>query len=262
MKYVIAGNWKMNMSPLEAGQLAKGIVDGLMTAESDLTVFDPHVEIIVCPPFVSIAEVVSRTENTLIQIGAQNMHHEISGAFTGEISAKMLLDAGCRYVTLGHSERRHVFGEDNAWINKKMIAAQVNGLKPILCVGETEIERDEDRTFNVIKKQLKEGLIGVQDVADGRLVIAYEPVWAIGTGRTATPEQAQEIHAFIRKLLWELYKDSAVSIPLLYGGSVKPSNVYDLLAQPDINGALVGGASLKADSFVELVLAGLKISRN
>jgi len=262
MKCIIAGNWKMNMSPGEAEVLVKGIIDGLHSVEGDFSNFDPDVEIIVCPPFVSIAEVVSHAESSPIQVGAQNMYHEAAGAFTGEISVNMLLASGCSYVILGHSERRHVFGETDEEINKKVKAVRGTGLIPILCVGETESERTNNKTFEVVTRQLMSGLMDLVDSDLTGMIVAYEPVWAIGTGQTATPEQAQDVHAFIRDLLGKNFGEAGLAVPLLYGGSVKPKNVDALLAKADINGALVGGASLKADVFLELILAGLRKSRN
>lgn len=255
-KFLIAGNWKMNMGPGDAAKLAQEICTKLSEKSSN------EVLVLVCPTALSIPEVVIATEGSRVLTGAQNMHYESSGAFTGEISAEMLLAAGCRYVVLGHSERRHVFGESDELINRKVLSASRKDLIPILCVGETEVDRDQELTFNVIERQLKKGLLKVRHEDLAEMVIAYEPVWAIGTGRTATPEQAQEVHAFIRKYLYERIGKKASLVPLLYGGSVKPANVADLLKQDDIDGALVGGASLNADSFVALVDAAETQNRN
>ncbi|HPQ41132.1 MAG TPA: triose-phosphate isomerase [bacterium] len=253
MRTIIAGNWKMHMEPTAAAVLAGDISRGL----KDRLPVD-RLEVLICPPSISLSAAHGAIDSRIILIGGQNMHAEPSGAFTGEISAGMLRDAQCTHVILGHSERRHVFGETDDTINAKVLAALKNRLVPILCVGETEVERDRGLTFNVVERQLRTGLMNVTETMVQGVVIAYEPVWAIGTGRTASPDQAREVHAFIRVLLNEIFRQVAAEIPILYGGSVKPGNVDDLLAQPDINGALVGGASLKADSFIQLVEAGIR----
>ncbi len=264
MKKIIAGNWKMYMTIPESERLALEISAGVSALLA-------KVEVVICPPFTALATVraalapvsvapasgsVSSSPVSVapagdsIRVGAQNMHFEASGAFTGECSGPMLRSAGCDDVIIGHSERRHIFNEADELIALKVPSAIEVGLRPILCVGETGAERDLGLTFNVVERQMRIGLSRVQGADD--FVIAYEPVWAIGTGRTATPEQAQEVHEFIRRLLGELYPDRC-RIPILYGGSVKPDNAAELLAQPDIDGALVGGASLKAESFNRLV---------
>jgi triosephosphate isomerase len=243
---IIAGNWKMNMTGPQAVDLVKSLLEEL----SDL----PRVDIVVCPPFTALESVAWVLGDGAVKIGAQNMHWESSGAFTGEVSAKMLLTIGCRYVILGHSERRTLFGESNTQINMKLKAALDAGLIPIVCVGEQLAEREEGRTEVVIRDQV---LGAFQDLDESRLsgvVLAYEPIWAIGTGKTATPEQANEVHAFIRDLLKKHWQPAlAEEMRIQYGGSVKPENARDLLQQPDIDGALIGGASLKAVSFAAII---------
>jgi triosephosphate isomerase len=209
-------------------------------------------DILVCPPFTALYAVSRELEGSNIALGAQNMFYEEKGAFTGEISPLMVKDVGCSYVILGHSERRHIFSETDELINKKVLSAVNHGLIPILCVGETLQEREEDKTKEVIERQVKEGLKGLNETSE--FVIAYEPVWAIGTGKTATPELAEEVHSFIREILAEMFgKEKADSIRILYGGSVKPENAAGLMSQPNIDGSLVGGASLKAESFAKIV---------
>jgi len=211
-------------------------------------------EVIVFPPYTSLDIVIKSAGNSNISVGAQNLYFEEKGAFTGEVSPAMVKDVGCSHVLIGHSERRQYFGEADQTVNKKIFAALKAGLLPIVCIGETLEERESNKTFDVIGKQIKEGLAGLSKDQMLKLVIAYEPVWAIGTGKTATPDQAQEVHAFIRKELGKMFdKDVADKTRILYGGSVKPENVKDLMAQKDIDGGLVGGASLKADSFTKLV---------
>jgi triosephosphate isomerase len=246
-KSFVAGNWKMHTTAPEALQLARGVSDGLGSVNCDVAV---------CPPFVYLDAVAKALKGGRVAVGAQNMHFEAKGAFTGEVSAAMLKEVGCRYVILGHSERRHVFGEKDDFINAKVKAALAGGLDPILCVGETLAERDANTTMAVVERQTREGLKGVTSEQMARVTIAYEPVWAIGTGRNATPAQAQEVHAETRKVLVALYgKAVAESVRIQYGGSVKPENAREILAQPDVDGALVGGAALKADSFLAIVKA-------
>jgi triosephosphate isomerase len=245
-KPIIAGNWKMNKDVSEAIELAKGIKEQIKDVKD--------VEAVLVPPFIDISEVLKITEGSNVSVGAQNCYWVNEGAYTGEIGPKMLKTLGCKYVVLGHSERRSIFKEDDDTINKKVKSALSEGLLPILCVGELLEQRESEQTFLVIEKQLKEGLKDVATEEMLKIVIAYEPVWAIGTGKTASPEQAQEVHKYIRDLLIELYNASvADSIRIQYGGSVKPDNVEGILSQPDVDGALVGGASLKAYSFAELV---------
>ncbi|MBU0579926.1 MAG: triose-phosphate isomerase [Candidatus Margulisbacteria bacterium] len=244
-KPFIAGNWKLNKNIAETKELATSLKEKLKDVKD--------VEIAVCPIFTSIPTAVEVLKGTNIGVGGQNLYWEKDGAFTGEVSGPMLKEAGCKYVIIGHSERRQYFGETNQTVNKRIFAAFAADLIPIVCIGEVLAEREADKTLTVLEKQLEEGLKGLTKEHKD-IVIAYEPVWAIGTGKTATPEQAQEAHAFVRKILGELLgADIAKGIRIQYGGSVKPENVTEIMAQPDVDGALVGGASLKADSFEKLV---------
>jgi len=248
-KYIIAGNWKMNKSLSEAIKLVSEL-------KSELDGKTINSEVIVAPPFMALEAVNSLISNSNIQLAAQNMHPEESGAFTGEISASMLKSVGCKYVILGHSERREIFNESDEFINEKVKQAFANDLTPILCCGESLEQRENGTTFSVIEKQIRVGLKDLSDNQIERIIIAYEPIWAIGTGRTASPEQAQEVHTFIRKLIGQLSSNEiADNITIQYGGSVKPENSKELLSKPDIDGALVGGACLKADSFRDIVLS-------
>lgn len=243
---IIAGNWKMNTVLEEATALVEEL-KGLVSDVKD-------VEVVVCPPFISLSAVQDVIKDSNIKLGAQNVYWEKSGAFTAEVSAPMLKSVGCTYAIIGHSERRSYFGETDETVNKRTFAALEEGLKPIVCVGETLEEREADKTFDVIKQQITGGLVNLTQEQMASIVIAYEPVWAIGTGKTATKEQAQEVHAFIRKLLAELFGDAtAEATRIQYGGSVKPENATELMGQPDIDGALVGGAALKAASFEGIV---------
>jgi triosephosphate isomerase len=243
---IIAGNWKMNTQVNEA----KALVETLKDLVSDVK----DVEVVVCPPFISLTTVRDVIADSNIALGAQNVYWEKSGAFTAEVSAPMLTSAGCTYVIIGHSERRTYFNETDETVNKRIFAALDQGLKPIVCVGETLEEREAEKTFDVIKTQISGGLANLSQEQMTSVVIAYEPVWAIGTGKTATKEQAQEVHAFIRTLLAELFGEAtAEATRIQYGGSVKPENASELMNQPDIDGALVGGAALKADSFEKIV---------
>ena len=252
-KYLIAGNWKMNLNSAEGADLAKE-VSGLVGQQT-------LVGVAVCPAFTSLEAVAKVVEGTNVALGAQNMHAEASGAYTGEVSAEMLRHLFCSYVILGHSERREYFKETDAEVNKKLHAALEGNLKPILCVGETLEQRDSGAMLDVIKQQVEGGLAGVPKDKLENVVIAYEPVWAIGTGKTATPEMAQEVHAAIRKLLTGLYdKTAAARVRILYGGSMKPENAPELLAQEDIDGGLIGGASLKASAFADIVKAAVKLA--
>ena len=252
---LVAGNWKMHKLTDEARELAHDLKSRL--SESDQTT-----EILLCPPFTALAEVAAVIAGSRIHLGAQNMHWEEKGADTGEVSAPMLKDIGCTHVIIGHSERRHLFGETDESVNKKIKAALAAGLRPVVCVGETESQRENGETEAVIVRQIRDGLAGLGPEQTAELVIAYEPVWAIGTGKNATPEQAQEVHALIRRLISENFGESVASSRLiLYGGSVKPGNAAELMNQPDINGALVGGASLDADSFEKIVRAGAGASK-
>ncbi|MBX7166964.1 MAG: triose-phosphate isomerase [Pirellulales bacterium] len=241
----VAGNWKMNLDRAKAVSLARAVATGAGRRAD--------VELAVCPPHVYLCAVGEVVAGSPVALGAQNMYHEPSGAFTGETSAAMLLDVGCRYVILGHSERRHLMGETDAAINRKLQAALAAGLTPILCVGELLNEREAGRTADVIRTQCEGSLAGVDGEQMGKIVIAYEPVWAIGTGRNATPEQAQEVHADLRKLLAARYNAAvAGGVRILYGGSVKAANAAALLGQADVDGALVGGASLQAEEFLAI----------
>ncbi len=249
-RFFIAGNWKMNLNRQQAVELAKAVVAGAGKF--------PHVDLAVCPPSVYLEAVGQVLTGSEVGLGAQNMYHEASGAFTGEISAAMLLDVGCRYVILGHSERRHLLGETDEQVNRKALAALSAGLTPIVCVGELLSEREAGQTGEVIRRQFAGSLAGLSADQMRKVVIAYEPVWAIGTGKVATPEQAQEVHLDLRKLIAARYNaDLAQTVRIQYGGSVKPANAAELLSQADIDGALVGGASLKADDFLGIV-AGAK----
>jgi len=243
LRKLIAGNWKMNTDRAGAVALAKGVVASAGQNKG--------ADLLVCPPAVYLAPVSEAVAGSSVALGAQNMYHEANGAFTGELSAAMLKDVGCTYVILGHSERRHILKETDADVNKKTLAALAAGLIPIVCVGELLSEREAGQTAAVIKRQFDGSLAGVSAEQIEKTVIAYEPVWAIGTGKVATPQQAEEVHADLRRLLKERYNDrSAAKVRILYGGSVKASNAGELLAQPNIDGALVGGASLKAEEFL------------
>ncbi len=249
-KLLIAGNWKMNKSPSEARVLAREVHDKVGVQSS--------VQVALCPSFTSLSSVASITEESQLLLGAQDMHHEPSGAFTGETSAEMLRDLYVSFVILGHSERRQFFGESNELVNKKILAASRNNLKPIYCIGETLEERESGKTLEVVRTQVKEGLNGFPDAEVENLVVAYEPVWAIGTGKTATDEMAQEVHADIRNALTGIFGESAAQgIRILYGGSMKPENASGLLSQPDVDGGLIGGASLNARDFCGIVKAAL-----
>ncbi len=229
---------------------AKALVEDLKNRVNDVT----NVEVVVCPPFISLTTVRDVIAGSNIVLGAQNIYWEKKGAFTAEVSGPMLTSAGCTYVIIGHSERRAYFNETDETVNKRTFAALEEGLKPIVCVGETLEEREKEITFDVVKRQVTGGLKDLSIEQMQSIVIAYEPVWAIGTGRTATPEQAQDVHAFIRKVLSEMFDEATANATRIqYGGSVKGENVAELMAKADIDGALVGGASLKADSFEQIV---------
>ncbi len=243
---LIAGNWKMNKTVGEAVELARQIRDSLSGAVG--------VEVAIAPAFTALYAVQRELEGSAVRLAAQNLFWEEKGAYTGEISPAMLKDLGCCYVIIGHSERRQFFGDTDDTVNKKMKAALNHELTPIFCVGETLREREEGKAFEVIGRQVEKGLQGITERETEKVVIAYEPVWAIGTGKTATPEQAQEVHQFIRRRLEVLYTAGAAGrIRIQYGGSVSPENVKGLMSQPDIDGALVGGASLKAEAFSKIV---------
>jgi len=248
-KKVIAGNWKMNMDLNESISLISELKNELKEKEINC-------DVVICPPFISLDTAKELTKDSVIELGAQNIYFEESGAYTGEISAKMIISVGCKYVILGHSERRTIFHESDDYINRKIVHALKNNLIPIFCVGETLEERENNTTFNVIKRQITVGLIDITKTDFEKVIIAYEPVWAIGTGKTASPEQAEEVHKYIRNLIEEIYDaESAAKVIIQYGGSVKPDNAKELLSQPNIDGALVGGACLKADSFLKIIQA-------
>ena len=245
-KPIIAGNWKMNKTVGEAREL----VTALKGKVADVT----DVEIVVGPTFTALLAVAEIIKGSNIKLAAQNMSWEESGAFTGEISPLMLKDVGCQYVIIGYSERRAYFSETNEMVNKRVKAAHAHSINPIVCVGEKLEDRESGVTKDVIKDHVVNGLAGLTEEQMLKTVMAYEPVWAIGTGKTATPDQAQEVHKFIRELLAELYSSPvAEAIRIQYGGSVKPGNVAELMAQPDIDGGLIGGASLDADSFTQII---------
>ena len=236
----------MNKTVAEAVALASEIKEKVTGVE--------NVKIIVCPVFTAVKSVADVLKGTNVKVGAQDMYWETSGAYTGEVSGEMLLEAGAEYVIIGHSERRQYFGETNETVNKKLKKALSIGLKPIVCIGETLADREAGTTEAVVGKQVKEGFVGLTAEEMKGTIIAYEPVWAIGTGKTATAEQAEAVHAFVRNLIAQLWdKETADAVIIQYGGSMKPENVASLLAQPDIDGGLIGGAALKADSFEKLV---------
>jgi len=243
---LIVGNWKLHKTLEETLELVNAIKSGAQKVVD--------VDVAVAPVFTALSVARAALADSRVGLAAQNCYPENQGAFTGEVSPALLKDIGCRFVILGHSERRQLFGEDGAFINRKVQAVIREGLEAILCIGETLDQREAGTTFDILAGQLREGL---QDVSGGsmkQVVVAYEPVWAIGTGKTATPEQAEEVHAFIRKLLTSLFgAEVAQATRILYGGSVKPDNVDNLMSQPDLDGALVGGASLKSDDFLRIV---------
>jgi triosephosphate isomerase (TIM) len=243
---LIAGNWKMFRTLSEAVALAEDVRSAA----------DGHRDrdVMVAPPFTALAAVARALKGSRVEVAAQNMHWEAEGAFTGEVSPRMLRDAGCSAVILGHSERRHLFGETDEAVARKAAAAFSHGLTPIVCVGETLAERESGRTMEIVERQLERGLRPLSPDQAAAAVVAYEPVWAIGTGRNATPDQAQEVHAFVRKRVAASHSEPvAAALRILYGGSVKPDNVDALMSQPDVDGALVGGASLTAESFGRIV---------
>jgi len=249
-KPFVAGNWKMNTDSHTSISLAESIVSGSLETAGQ------GVSVAVCPPFVYLQAVAKALSASSVAVGAQDIYIESQGAFTGEISASMLKDIGCSYALCGHSERRHVIGETDELINKKVAAAIGGGLLPILCVGELLAEREASQTSEVISRQIKSDLAGLSAEKVSAVTMAYEPVWAIGTGLTATPQQAQEVHAFVRGLLAEMYgAQLAEEIRILYGGSAKPGNAGDLMREQDVDGLLVGGASLNADDFIAIIQA-------
>ncbi len=249
----IAGNWKMNLDLADAIALTQSVGRGIASSGD--------VDVAVCPPSVYLHAVASAVENSAVQVGAQTVHPAESGAFTGEISARMAKDVGCQYVILGHSERRNLFGESNKDVNDRLQAVLAVGLTPIVCVGELLQQREAGQTQQVIQDQFEGSLAGISSEQASKIVIAYEPVWAIGTGKVATPEQAEQVHADLRKLLESQYNSEvAQRVRIQYGGSVKPDNATALLAQPNIDGALVGGASLQSDSFLAIIAAAQELA--
>jgi triosephosphate isomerase len=244
-KQIVAGNWKMNTTPEEGVQLVKEILKAMGTSCGT-------VNYIVCPPYTHLSEVVKVARGTALRVGAQNSAEEAKGAYTGEVSAQMISSLGIDYVILGHSERRQYYGETSATLNKRMAQAYANGLAPIYCVGETLEERESGKLFDVVKAQIEEVVFALTEDQFRKLIVAYEPVWAIGTGKVASAEQAQEMHEFIRKTLAAKFGDLAAKTPILYGGSVKPDNAKEIFGKPDVDGGLIGGASLKAADFLAI----------
>jgi len=254
-KIIIAGNWKMYKNVTEATELVNEFKDKVSSIKKT--------GIIVCPPATNLTTVYEIVKDTNIGVGAQNIHWEVQGAYTGENSADMIKSTGAEYVIIGHSERRQYFGETDEIVNNKLNTALDAGLKPIVCIGEILEERESGITKDVVKTQLTGALQGISTESMQNIILAYEPVWAIGTGKTATPDQAQDVHSFIRSILNDLYGASTSSLTVIqYGGSVKPENAEDLLSQPDIDGALVGGACLKADSFSEIIVIAESLQKN
>jgi triosephosphate isomerase (TIM) len=246
-KPLVAGNWKMHRTGPEAVELIRQVLDGYRPGRG---------EVMVAPPFTALEAASRALEGSGIALGAQNVHWEAQGAFTGEVSAGMLKALGCAFVIVGHSERRHLFGETDSWVSKKARAVLHAGMRPVVCIGETLAERDAGRTLEVCTSQLQGSLAGVAVEEMTHVVLAYEPVWAIGTGRNATPAQAQEVHAHVREQLVGVFgRPVGESVRILYGGSVKADNAAELLGQADVDGALVGGASLKAQEFLAIVAA-------
>ena len=245
-KIIIAGNWKMYKTLKEGEDLTVALKRELYDVE--------NVDIVVCPPYTLLAYIADALETSNILVGAQDIYWQDEGAFTGEVSGKMIKDTGCKYVIIGHSERRQFFGETNETVNKKIKAALKYELTPIVCVGETLTQREAGKTFAVLDEHVKGAFSGLTEEEAEKAIIAYEPVWAIGTGKTATPDQAQEVHKYIRGLINKLFsEDLANFIRIQYGGSVKPENTLELMKQPDVDGALVGGASLQVASFASIV---------
>jgi triosephosphate isomerase len=246
-KPLIAGNWKMNLKIEDSIKL----VEELKSKVKDVS----ETEVLVCPSFIALKKVSSLLKSSNIELGAQNICSEEKGAFTGEVSAEMVKEAGCKYVIIGHSERRHIYKESDDVVNKKLKIALKNKLKPIICVGETLAERESNKTSEVITNQVKNSLKEITKDEMAKIAIAYEPVWAIGTGKNATPLEAQEVHVLIRNLIKDIFGEKiSVEVRIIYGGSVKPDNIKELMMQSDIDGALVGGASLKAEDFSKIVI--------
>ena len=244
-KKIVAGNWKMNTLPAEGVELAKGVAAGRKDVCDCVT-------LIVCPPFTHLASVIETLKGSNVEVGAQDCASEAKGAYTGEVAASMIAALGCKYVILGHSERRQYYGETSESLNKKMTQAYANNLTPIYCVGENLEEREAERHFDVVKAQIEEVVFNLTEEQFRNLVIAYEPVWAIGTGKTATADQAQEIHAYIREVLRSKFGAAAEECAILYGGSCKPSNAGEIFAKADVDGGLIGGAALVAEDFLAI----------
>jgi triosephosphate isomerase len=253
-RYLIAGNWKMNNGQSSTKQLINEIKSRLAESQQG------SIEVLVCPPAISIETAVMASSGSFIKVGAQNCHFETKGAFTGELSVGMIYESGCSHVIIGHSERRTYFYEDDKMIAKKVSAAFSGGLIPILCIGETLSERQAGKTFEILTKQLDEDMSAIQSGDIGRLVIAYEPVWAIGTGISATNEQVAEAHAWIRNYLVKHFKDSGENILILYGGSLNDQNAPEILAIQNVDGGLIGGASLKSDTFLSIINTAISLS--
>jgi triosephosphate isomerase (TIM) len=249
----VCGNWKMHKTAGEAAALVRELAAGIADASGG-----GKVQVAVAPPFTALVAVASSLAGTGMELAAQDVHWEAQGAFTGEVSAAMLAEIGCRHVIVGHSERRQLFGETDETVRKKVGAVLAANLLPIVCVGETLAEREAGQTLAVVGRQVRAALAGIPAAALAAITVAYEPVWAIGTGKTATSAQAQEVHAAIRKLLRELAGSGGDAIRIQYGGSVKPENAAELMSQPDVDGALVGGASLKAGDFLAIVKGALR----
>ncbi|HZV13493.1 MAG TPA: triose-phosphate isomerase [Candidatus Kapabacteria bacterium] len=248
-KKIVAGNWKMNTDVVTAKKLLVEIIEGVKRNA-------PGSTIIVCPPYIALQKAHEMFYGCVVKLGAQNVHYEDDGAYTGEISATMLKSAGCEFVIVGHSERRQFFGETDATVNKRIRKALQHDLSPIFCIGETLEERQGGSTFDVVRRQIAGGLAGITAEDMKHIIIAYEPVWAIGTGQNATPAQAEDVHSYIRTVLAELFSDAiAQDISILYGGSVKPENAREIFAQKNVDGGLIGGASLKADGFLAIANA-------
>ena len=255
-KTIIAGNWKMYKTIGEAIELANGLKRSLYSLNNDL------LDIVICPPFTSLSETAEVVFDSNISVGAQDVYWQDEGAFTGEVSPLMLKDAGCKFVIIGHSERRQFFNETDETVNNKLKALLKHGLIPIVCVGETLQQREGNLTFKVLEEQVTKSLSGLSAQDALKTVLAYEPVWAIGTGKTATPEQAQEVHKYIRGLSVSLFgSDAALQMRIQYGGSVKPENIAELMLKPDVDGALVGGASLKVESFSEIIKKAAEVKK-
>lgn len=253
-QFLIAGNWKMNGGPFEAAEL----LEGLKAKKGE---FSDDVDVLVCPPFVSLGMAVKYLHDSEIQVGAQNFYFEDNGAYTGEISISMLAESGCNYVLVGHSERRQYFGETDESVNTKTRKALSEKISPVVCVGESLDQRKSDVHFDLVSNQVKVAFENISNTEALDVVIAYEPIWAIGTGETASPEQAQEMHAFIRTEIGKIYdEETASAIRILYGGSMKPGNAEELLSQEDVDGGLIGGASLSAESFAQIITIAEKLS--